>query len=111
MAVSIRCEKMKNDPPLYIIFPYRSRRSRLAHAPTTRPGPRFARARRRATPPRLAGDLGGLEAAKRHGHATRRFPRSPTTTRCTASTILFFSTFTYGRIVADLVSTGQTEKL
>ena len=41
----------------------------------------FARARRRATPPRLAGDLGGLEAAKRHGHATRRFPRSPTTRR------------------------------
>ena len=44
-SVSIRCEKMKNEPPFYNILDFsiarsRRRRSRPAHAPTTRPGPR-----------------------------------------------------------------------
>ena len=83
---------------------------------------RDLRARAAATPPRLAGDLGGLEAAKRHNHATRGHVARR---GVEAASILHHSSvlhtrrlrfcfsvlFAYDRVVADLVSTGQTEKL
>ena len=62
---------MKNNPTIYIILIIGRDGTRASLMRRRRDKARDLRARAAATPPRLAGDLGGLEAAKRHGHAER----------------------------------------
>ena len=115
---------MKNDPPFYIIFP-----SVATVAPHSQCADDATRPAICARAPLLhrrdwlvSGDLGGLEAAtKRHDHATRghvarrgvEVDRDPLRFCFSdrAYDFVFQYYFSYDRVVADLVSTGQTEKL